>query len=167
MPHCTKTVSQLNRDELHELLSAAATFDLDRAGNVTALRARVKTYIDANDYYIGHVRNVLTFQERKVQSLWSNWLPALPFYSDHLNDFLLPELLVPAQPGGCARSPSTCSTASCRPSNTPSAANSPSKQRPTTTSSRAAANLAFDKVVSSNIGNPQQKGFDQPQIQPG
>ncbi|KAJ7618342.1 hypothetical protein DFH06DRAFT_1363882 [Mycena polygramma] len=46
MPQFTKTVSQLVR---HELLSAAQAFNLDTTGNVTAIRARVKAHIDANE----------------------------------------------------------------------------------------------------------------------
>ena len=36
--------------------------------------------------------------------------------------------------------------------------------RETLKDSEAAAKLPFSKVVSSNIGNPQQKGLDQPPI---
>ncbi|KAJ7776686.1 hypothetical protein B0H14DRAFT_3508268 [Mycena olivaceomarginata] len=57
----SNTVSQVNHDEL---LSAAATFDLDRAGNVTALRARVRAYIDANEHHMDNARHLPLFSPR-------------------------------------------------------------------------------------------------------
>ncbi|KAJ7501372.1 hypothetical protein B0H11DRAFT_2373528 [Mycena galericulata] len=72
MPHFSKTVSQLTRDEL---VSAANVFDLDTTGSVTALRARVKAHIDDNEHYMGNANYWHLFTRRQRNS-WSNRSPS-------------------------------------------------------------------------------------------
>ncbi|KAJ7619251.1 hypothetical protein B0H17DRAFT_1340801 [Mycena rosella] len=90
MPRFTKTVSQLSRPEL---LSALTTFAEDTTGSATALRARLKAYIDANEDLMGDTDYWHLFT-REQRTRYANRPPTPPPW-----DGIAPNQDAPSPPG--------------------------------------------------------------------